>query len=95
MSMSRGRVQTDNASKYLQQLCKHWSHKLPVEFDLHQGVVTFENATVTFRASENLLAIEIESPDPVEAERKQGVVARHVERFAFREQLEFQWTAPV
>ena len=26
-------VPTAHASRYLQQLCKHWSHKLPVEFD--------------------------------------------------------------
>ena len=94
MSISRGHVKTQSASKYLQQLCKHWSHKLPVEFNPHLGVVTFEKARVTFDAADDALAIEIASPEPDEAERMQGVVARHIERFAFREQLAFSWSAP-
>lgn len=34
-------VPTANASKYLQQLCKHWSHNLAVEFTPERGTVTF------------------------------------------------------
>ena len=35
------RVPTTNGSRYLQQLCKHWSHNLEVEFDAQQGRVVF------------------------------------------------------
>ena len=30
---SQVRVPTTHASRYLQQLCKHWRHNLVVEFD--------------------------------------------------------------
>ena len=33
-------VPTASASKYLQQLCKHWSHNLAVEFTREHGRVT-------------------------------------------------------
>ena len=35
------RVPTAHASRYLQQLCKHWSHNLTVDFDETHGTVTF------------------------------------------------------
>ena len=38
---STASVPTAHASRYLQQLCKHWSHNLAVEFDEARGTVTF------------------------------------------------------
>ena len=34
-------VPTASASRYLQQLCKHWSHNMAVEFDETNGRVVF------------------------------------------------------
>ena len=39
--LSQVRVPTAHASRYLQQLCKHWRHNLAVEFDESLGTVTF------------------------------------------------------
>ena len=36
-AVSQVRVPTTHASRYLQQLCKHWSHNLAVEFDEAPG----------------------------------------------------------
>ena len=38
---AEARVPTQNGSRYLQQLCKHWSHNLDVTFDKIEGRVTF------------------------------------------------------
>ena len=38
---SIARVPTANGSRYLQQLCKHWSHNLAVEFTPEKGRVVF------------------------------------------------------
>ena len=35
------RVPTTSGSRYLQQLCKHWSHNLAVEFTEQNGKVVF------------------------------------------------------
>jgi len=39
MPTSHADVSTEHASHYLQQLCKHWAHKFPIEFDPNHGVI--------------------------------------------------------
>lgn len=96
-------VPTANASKYLQQLCKHWQHNLLVEFTPEHGTVTFPrdargatwagDAVVTFDAGADALAVRIDASSAEHVEAMEGVVARHLDRFAFREApLTFHWT---
>jgi len=85
-------VPTPNGSRYLQQLCKHWSHKLAVEFDAERGVVTFPEARAAMDARPDALAIELTAASPETLERMKGVVSSHLDRFAFREApLRFEW----
>lgn len=44
MPTSHADVVTEHASRYLQQLCKHWAHKFPVEFDLNHGTIDLSPA---------------------------------------------------
>lgn len=37
MLISTARYPTAHASKYLQQLCRHFAHKVAVRFDAHSG----------------------------------------------------------
>jgi hypothetical protein len=93
MSTSTVVVPTAHASKYLQQLCKHWSHKLPVEFDAERGVVTFGEATATMTTGADALSIDLEATTPEILDRMKGVLSSHLDRFAFREApLPFDWT---
>lgn len=92
---SSGRFATAHGSRYLQQLCKHWSHNLAVEFDADHGTVRFPrdargaawagDATVTFDAGPDGLACRIDASEPGQLEGLKGAVVRHLERFAFRE----------
>ncbi|HTG37459.1 DUF2218 domain-containing protein [Sphingomonas sp.] len=102
MSSSSARVPTAHGSRYLQQLCKHWSHNLAVEFDENHGRVTFPrdvrgadwpgDAVVTFDASSDVLEIRIDAAAPAQLDGLKGVVERHVDRFAFREAaLSYDW----
>lgn len=86
-------VPTSHASRYLQQLCKHWAHKLEVSFSPEHGEVKLpEGALATMDAGADGLAVRIEAPDEATLERMKGVVARHLDRFAFREApLSFDW----
>ena len=97
-------VPTAHASKYLQQLCKHWQHNLAVEFTPEHGTVTFPSdargaswaadALVTFDAGADALSVRIDASSDEHVEAMKGVVARHLDRFAFREApLGFDWTA--
>jgi hypothetical protein len=94
MIIARGRAKTASGSKYLQQLCKHWGHKFEVEFSESRGQVRFPSAVATMEASANALLVTIQTDDAESAEQLKAVVARHLDRFAFREApLPFEWSA--
>ena len=94
MTKSIAVVPTENGWKYLQQLCKHWSHKFEVELGEKSGVVRFGEAVATMRADDQALTVEIEASSPDVLERMKGVVSSHLDRFAFREApLPFDWKA--
>lgn len=93
MAISTARVPTEQGSKYLQQLCKHWSHKLDVSFDEAQGKVSFPQAVATMTAEPGALLVSIESEDVDVVNQMKDVMARHLDRFAFREApLTFDWS---
>jgi hypothetical protein len=88
MPSSSARIATANASRYLQQVCKHWSHKFAVEFTPERGHVPFADDRVCrFEAEPEALVMHVEAPDDESLARTQNVVVDHVKRFAFREEL--------
>jgi hypothetical protein len=92
MSVAVARVATTHASRYLQQLCKHWSHKYPVEFTPHDGRIEMSAAVLILDADPQGLGLRITAA-PDDLERMEQVVARHLQRFAFKEDLAFDWRA--
>jgi hypothetical protein len=91
MPTSRAEVATEHASRYLQQLCKHWAHKFPVEFDPDHGTIELPLGRTVMDADAAALHIAVTAPDQAGLERMEGVVADHIKRFAFREELAFDW----
>ncbi|MEQ6335424.1 DUF2218 domain-containing protein [Sphingobium sp. MK2] len=86
------KVPTPNASRYLQQLCKHWSHKFDVTFDTEQGVIPFPMGPIRMQAEPEALVVTIEPKADADVEKFKQVVADHLDRFAFREApLTFDW----
>ena len=99
---STAKVPTRSASRYLQQTCKHWEHNLKVEFTPEHGTIVFPHdarganhpgdALVTFDAKAETLDVRIDATSPEQLEGLKGAVARHVDRFAFREApLGYDW----
>lgn len=93
MMMTQALVPTPHASRYLQQLCKHWAHKLEVTFTPEQGEVKMPEGAVTqMQATSGGLDVRITALDAETLDRMKGVVSRHLDRFAFREApLSFAW----
>ena len=93
MSVSVARVPTHSASRYLQQLAKHWSPKMTVKFSAEEGSVEFPNgARLAMRADSDTLDLELSVPEDGDVARMREVVASHLDRFAFREApLTFDW----
>jgi len=92
MTQVEARVPTTSGGKYVQQLCKHWSHKLPVELDGDTGVVTFVGAVATMTAGADTIEVSVRGEDREQVDRLKDVVAQHLDRFAFREApLTYDW----
>lgn len=89
--ISRTTFQSDKASRYLQQLCKHLSHKVDVEFDQRQGHVTSPMGTGNWEAADGALAMHVSADNTQDLVRLEQFVASHLERFAFREKPKLTW----
>lgn len=85
------KLNTPNASRYLQQLCKHFQHKRPVEFDPSHGSIEFSVGICQLDAEGEGLTMMLTAPDEAQMAQLQDVVARHLERFAFREEISVDW----
>ncbi|MDO9471496.1 MAG: DUF2218 domain-containing protein [Caulobacter sp.] len=89
-------VSTANAARYLTQLCKHWSHRFAVVFDDASGRIELPAGVCRLTAGPGKLGVVIEAADAPTLDRLEGVVAEHLNRFAFREgPLAFAWSRTV
>jgi hypothetical protein len=90
---SHAEIATEHASRYLQQLCKHFTHKRPVTFDEHAGAISFAVGACRLSAQTGTLRIALTAGSGEEMEQLKDVVVRHLVRFAFREDLAVDWQA--
>ncbi|MDB5571029.1 MAG: hypothetical protein JWN93_2212 [Hyphomicrobiales bacterium] len=89
MPVSRASVPTTSAAKYMIQLCKHWGHRLAVDYNETTGKVVFDDdRKCVFHATPETLELEIETADEEQLARTQNTVVVHLNRFAFREPFE-------
>ena len=102
MNSAIAQVPTTSGSRYLQQLCKHWAHNMAVDFTPEKGTVVFPkdargadwpaDGLLTMTAGAEALTVRIDASSPGHLEGLKGAVARHLDRFAFREApLPFDW----
>lgn len=91
MSSSQAIVATVHGSNYIQRLCKHWSHRLAVEFSESSARVDFgDGVRAEFSVPPDHLRIEIFGGEDL-LEKFEGVVSSHLERFASKESLTIAW----
>ena len=88
---SVARVETPNGSRHLQQLCKHFAHKLPTSFDPADGRIEFPIGEVVLSADAAGLDLSLACPTQDDRATLEDVVARHLLRFAFRDELTVEW----
>ena len=93
MQQSLARVPTAKAERYLIQLCKHFAHRVPAEYDDNSGVIAFDFGRCQMGATSEILALVAEAADSAALAEVQDVIGRHLERFAFRDGLRVSWTA--
>ena len=93
MRHSQAHIESERASIYLQQLCKHFAHRLPVEFTPERGQIVFSVGTCRLEAESGVLTLHAEAADDAQLAQLQDVVVRHLVRFAFRDPPIIEWIA--
>jgi len=90
-----GKAEVQNGRRYIEQLCRHWAHKLDVRLDDEGGRVVFpkdaddpnysEDAIAIFSATESRLDVQLTAFTWTQLEELCTVIDDHLDRFAFRE----------
>ena len=94
---ARATVPTETPGRYIAQLCKHFAHRIPAEYDpptfeATRGRIEFPDAGVcTLGATPGALEMQLTAKDEESLHRLEDVVARHLARFAWREPPVVEW----
>jgi hypothetical protein len=86
-------VPTAEAARYVEQLCRHWAHRLVVERSGQDArIVLPSGAVVGLLPTQAALEIELAASTPADLAEAKEVIRSHLDRFAFRESpLTFNW----
>jgi uncharacterized protein len=79
------RYETPNGSKYLKQLCKHFAHKVQVEYDDVEGRADLPPGPATMVADAEGVSFTITAEDEKGLAMGRHIIEDHLKRFAFRE----------
>lgn len=94
MPTTTGYLRTEHASKYLQQLCKHFAHKIEVEYNAEKGWAAFAMGTAHMIADDDRLTVTCDVADTAAIAAVHSVIDSHLKKFAFRDAVNtMTWTA--
>jgi len=85
------RVPTDKAARYMGQLCKHFAHRIPASFDADSGRIEFSIGICELAVAKDALVLHVSAANEEELGEMEDVVARHLVRFGFRDELVVKW----
>jgi hypothetical protein len=86
MSMtSIAEIRSEWAGIYLQQLCKHFSNKIELNFTPKRGTIKFPFGDCQLAAEDGVLTLSASAADIDTLQKLESVMGSHLERFAFRE----------
>lgn len=89
---SVARVATPKARNYMIQLCKHFAHKVEATYTETTGRIAFGNRLCELDASQpDILRIMLTAEDEAGLHAVEDIAARHLVRFAFKEELAIHW----
>ena len=93
MITSSARFETQNASRYMQQLLKHFAHKIEVSYDEKEGRAELGQGPAHLRADESGLTVQVSGEDLRAVIEARYVIDKHLVTFAFRDGFSgFSWS---
>lgn len=91
MHVAEAQVRSERASRYLVQLCKHFAHKIPADYDEVRGQVDFQPGLCVMHAAGDWLTLRCEAGSESDLRRVKDIVADHLIRFAWQEEIAVIW----
>lgn len=86
------KITTTQPERVMRRLCKHWAHKIAVEYDEHKGKALFpEQGEVHFTVEENSLVIRIEANNSESMQSIQKNIEHHMVPMAQPEIITISW----
>ncbi|GAB4361073.1 MAG: DUF2218 domain-containing protein [Oricola sp.] len=85
---------TKHGRKYLVQLCKHFAHRVEVEYTPERGRCVLSPGQADMVANDDGITFVVSAEDDAGLARAKDIVTQHLVRFAYRENLrELSWSA--
>lgn len=91
MMRCQGQVPTPEASRWLQRLCFHFSKKIAVEYDEHQGFAALPSGSCRLRADAQALHFDCEADTPELLARSRFTIDEHIKLFSRKAPLAVAW----
>lgn len=93
MVCSTARIVTDRPERYIKQLVSHLGRRLTTQVgDDGLGTIDFPQGQCLLRRQEGYIDVRASAVDSVTLATVEGVVRRHLERFASAGELTVAWT---
>lgn len=85
-------IKTKQGRRYLQMLCKHFKHKVPVDWDEEKGWVEFAMGRCELSCTNELLQAQYQADNAKSLQEVTETVKSHFDRFPQQQQLILQWS---
>jgi len=94
MHNSKTLIKSEHAGRYLQTLCKHFSRKVPAEWDEQTGKVNFPmgDCEFTYLKEDNELAVHCSADSQDKLSTVQKILEQHVTMLSRRETISIVWS---
>ncbi|MEG3753186.1 DUF2218 domain-containing protein [Psychromonas arctica] len=94
MHNSKTLIKSENAGRYLQTLCKHFSRKVPAEWDEQTGKVNFAmgDCEFTYSKKDNELTVHCNADSQDKLSTIQKILEQHVTMLSRRETISIVWS---
>ncbi|GAA3955828.1 DUF2218 domain-containing protein [Allohahella marinimesophila] len=84
-------VATTSAGLYLKKLCRHFQHKVTVDFGDTTGRIDFKVGTCDLKADSAALKLFCVSSNEEDLEDVKDTMKRHFDRFGEKDELVLGW----
>lgn len=84
-------VETSTPLKYISRLCKHFAHKVSVNYDGNQGEISFKIGKGYIEKVADGLKLKAEADNQTDLQEVIDIMDRHFVRVAWQEELILNW----